>query len=253
MSKKNTWIALVALAEPLLPAPEDVAAEVARRWPDAEPLKLTSQTEAMATFEWGDATIAYTLVPRPIPWSQLEGPCSIAWYWPEAEQAFRSQSAHLFVTLFDEGRKAVDKAIRLTQFTAALASLAPAMGIVWGAAGNVHEPEAFDELAREMNPDHLPLHLWIDFRMEPIEEDGWRLFTTGLEPLDHPEIEVVRYDGDPQELLDHVYNIAHYLLDKGVSLQNGETIGLTDSLQASVRHDTSMLGGDQQVIQLEFV
>ena len=253
MSKKNTWIALVALDDPEMPSPENVAAEVARRWPNADPLKLTSETEAMATFAWGDATIACTLVPRPIPWSQVEGPCSIAWYWPEAAEAFRSQSAHLFVTLFDEGRKAVDKATRLTQFTAALAPIAPALGIVWGAAGNVHEPEVFQELAQEMTPDLLPLHLWIDFRMEPIEEDGWRLFTTGLESLDHSEIEVVRYDGDPQELLDHVYNVTHYLLDKGISLQNGETIGLTDALQATVRFDKSMLGGNQEVIQLDFV
>lgn len=253
MSKKNTWISLLALDEPVMPLPQQVAEEMARRWPDAELLHLASETEAMATFAWGDATVAYTLVPRPIPWSQLEGPCSIAWYWPEAANEMRDQPAHLFVTLFDEGRKAVDKAMRLTQFTAALASLASTRGIVWGAAGNVHEPEAFEELAQEMTPEHLPLHLWIDFRMEPIEDDAWRLFTTGLESLDHPEIEVVHYEGDPQELLNHVYNVAHYLLDKGTTLQNGETIGLTDDLQASVRLDTSMLGGEQEVIQLEFV
>lgn len=253
MSKKNTWISLVALAETVMPAPQQVAAELARRWPDAAPLDLNSQTEAMATFAWGEATVAYTLVPRPIPWSQIEGPCSIAWYWPDAAESMRDQPAHLFITLFDEGRKAVEKAMKLTQFTAAIAALVPAQGIVWGAAGNVHEPEAFEELAQEMTAQHLPLHLWIDFRMEPVEDDSWRLFTTGLESLDHPEIEVVRYDDDPQDLLDHIYNIAHYLLDKCVTLQNGETIGLTDDLQASVRLDTSMLGGEQEVIQIEFV
>ena len=37
---------------------------------------------------------------------------------------------------------------------------------------------------------HLPLHLWIDLRIEPNDDGTLRLFTTGMKALDKMEIEI---------------------------------------------------------------
>jgi hypothetical protein len=103
-----------------------------------------------------------------------------------------------------------------------------------------------------MRRDNLPLFLWIDFRIELLEDGACRLYTTGLEALGQSELEVARFDGSPQELLDLAYNIAHYLLDKRKVVNDGDTIGLTDQVRATAHRRLSMLGGELEVIGLEF-
>lgn len=256
MPSDSPAVALVALSEPLLPEPERVVEAFARA--GAAP-DVTSRTDAAFTLAWppgeGDpgSTANVTLVDRPIPWSKLEGPCATAWYWPDAERVMRDHTHHLFVTLLDERKHAVDRAARLTETLVALAANAPAVGFVWGSTGAVHEPKAFTELAAAATPENLPLHLWIDFRAYEREGgDGYGLFTTGMEALGRREFEVPRYLGEPNQLIGATYNIAHYAIEKDATLQDSEVIGLPDESQVTIREERSMIDPEQDVLRLEF-
>ena len=258
MSSTSPAVALIALSDLRLPAPDLVAGEFARSTSEAAPT-VTSRTDAAFTLSWAptDAdpgtTANVTLVDRPIPWSKLEGPCATAWYWPEAEAVMRGHTHHLFVTLLDERTKAIDRAARLTETLVALAAHSPAVGLVWGSTGAVHEPKDFTQLAAAATPDNLPLNLWIDFRVYEREEgDGFGLFTTGLEALGRREMEVPHYAGDPQQLIGATYNIAHYALEKDAVLADSEVIGLPDESQVTIREERSMLDPEQDVLRLEF-
>jgi hypothetical protein len=214
--------------------------------------ELASQTDGMVTLTWGDATIAYTLVPRPIPETQLAGPCATAWYWPQASDTLRDHQAHLLITLVDEGRDAIDKSIRLTQFAAAVAQVTSARAVLWAPAGLVHEPAAFIEQAAQTERDDLPLYLWIAFRLEPADEGGHRMFTTGLEAFDRSELEVDRTAGDPQRLLDDVYNVTHYHLTDSSPIKDADTVGLADGRQMRAQHQESLLGDGRQIVRLAY-
>lgn len=246
-------IALVALSQPLLPEADAVAAELGRLSPDAPAPVVTSRTDAAFTLAWDDgATANVTLVGQPIPWDRIEGPCATAWYWPEAEQAMRPHTAHLFVTLLDESRRKIDVSFRLTLLLAATAAHAPALGVVWGASGAVHEPRAFAELAMQSSTSDLPLHLWIDFRVYEHDNGGYGFFTTGMEALGRRELETPHYLGEPQRLIGAAYNIAHYVLEKDATLKDAEVIGLPDESQVTIREDRSMIDPEQDVVRLEF-
>ena len=248
----NMWLALVALSEPLLPDPQQVIARCDAMAPDEAPLVLSSEKRAMATFEWGESTLAYTLIDRPIPPDQLEGPCDCAWYWPEARRELARHTSHLIVALVDEGRDLVAKGMKLTRLCAALLANDAAVGLQWGGSRQVHAPVSFRELAQQMAVDDLPLYLWIDFRVEKIQEDQWRLFTTGLEVFGRREIEVPHFRGEPQQLVNHVYNIAHFQIEKLQGMSEGDTIGLPGDVQATVHEGTSFAGDDQPVLRVEF-
>ncbi len=252
MNHPLRWLALIALDQPMLPEFDEVAGELSRFFADAPPLTAAGQTENLLTCLLGQQTVAATLVPAPIPWSQLEGPCATAWYWPDAAGALRDHQAHLLVTLLDEGGRAVDKCSYLTQFVSALASASPAIGVFWGPGRLVHQPRAFVDQAKQMSHENLPLYLWIDFRIEQIADQSLRMFTTGLKALGQLELEVPLYHGTPQQLLEFVYNVAHYLLDKKKQVHEGETIGLTDEVKATVKFGKSMLDDAADVLQLEF-
>jgi hypothetical protein len=88
--------------------------------------------------------------------------------------------------------------------------------------------------------------------VEKLAEEHCRLYTTGMEALGYEELEVPRFAGEPQDLLEHAYNIAHYQLCKQKMIDNNETIGLRDDLQAIARRQPSMLDEQMEVISLEF-
>jgi hypothetical protein len=246
------WLALVALDRAELPAFGDVAGWFARRYPGALPPRLASSTEHLLALTAGPYTAAVTLVPRPIPWSQLEGPAETAWYWPDAIRRLREHQAHLLVTLIDEAGPAVEKATALTRLTAAAAATVPSVGVFWGPGRLVHPARAFVEQADHIRDDSLPLFLWIDFRVERLDDGALRAFTTGLEALGQTEIEVARFEGEPPALLGHLYNLAHYLLSRKQVVRDGDTIGLTDELSVTVRRERSMFDAAMEALRLDF-
>jgi len=101
MNNPLRWLALVALERPELPEFAEVARYMKQNFADAAEPVAAGSTESLFTCTLGEYTAAATLVPRPIPWSQLEGPCATAWYWPAAADALRDHAAHLLVTLVD--------------------------------------------------------------------------------------------------------------------------------------------------------
>jgi hypothetical protein len=251
MSHPLRWLALVALEQPEIPPFDRIAAWHQEHFREAPQPNPAGSTDKLLTLTIGDLTAAVTLVPRSIPASQLEGPAATAWYWPDAAEALRGHQAHLLVTLIDEGGSAVKKAEALTRLTAAIAAVSPGVGIFWGPGRLVHAPDAFIDQALQMRNDNLPLFLWIDFRIEQFGERSYRLYTTGLESLGQNELEVSRYEGAPQALVDLAYNVAHYLIDQRKVVNDGDTIGVTDRLQVTARRGPSMLGSEMEVIRLE--
>lgn len=252
MTHPMRWLALIALDEPSVPEPDQLKGALQEKFSDAPALETTQVTEALLTGQFGDYTYGVTLMPRPIPPSQLEGPCATAWFWPEAEAAFEGHGSHLLVTLVDEGGPAVEKSRRLTELTAAILSVVAARGVFWGPGRLVHPPDAFLQQAVQMTADDLPLFLWVDFRIEKTAGDTVRMYTTGLEALGQSELEAADYNGPPQQLLEYAYNVAHYVLIHKKALEEGHTIGLTDEVQATVHRTKSMLDETMDVITLNF-
>lgn len=252
MSHPLKWLTLIALDRAELPAFERVAAWHRDQYPDADSLKPAGSTENLLTFTIGDFTAAATLIPRPIPAGQLEGPAATAWYWPDAASELSRHSAHLLVTMVDEGGRATHKALALTRLTAALTATAPSVGVFWGPGRLVHPTAGYLQQAADASAEHLPLFLWVDFRVERADDGSLRLFTTGLDALGGEELEAPRFAGEPQQLVKFVYNVAHYQLERRKLINDGDTIGLTEEVQVTAHRGPSILGGELEVIRLEF-
>ena len=251
MSNPLRWLALVLLDEPQLPDFGALADYLGQQFGDMPPLILAGTTDNLLTFSLGEYTAAVTVVDRPVPWSQLEGPCSTAWYWPAAVDALIEHQAHLLVTLVDEGSKSIEKSTLLTQLVTAILATSPSCGVFWGPGRLVHPTQAFVEQALQLSAEDLPLFLWVDFRVERVEEGPLRLYTTGLESLGFTELEIDNFPGQPQTMLEYAYNIAHYQVTQSKPINEGDTLGLTDELQAVAYRRGSMFDKELEVIALE--
>ncbi len=252
MNNPLRWLAVVLLDEPRLPEFDEVRRFIGEMFLNAPTMVVAGSTENLFTCTIGEYTAAVTLVPRPVPWSQLEGACATAWYWPTATEALKDHKAHLLVALVDEGSKSIDKSMALTQLVCGLVGTSPVQGVFWGPGRLVHPPQAFLDQAQQMSPRDLPLFLWVDFRVERTPEGDGKLYTTGLEALGKTELEIRNFSGEPQVMLEYAYNVAHYQLSKPKQINDGDTIGLTDEVQAVVHLGPSMFDANMEVVQLEF-
>ena len=87
-----------------------------------------------ASFKLKDGELVLANMPAPIPWSDLEEPCSTSVLWTNAAEEIRAHETHIIVTILSELNK-VEQAILLTKATAAvLAACDAAVGVYWNNA-----------------------------------------------------------------------------------------------------------------------
>ncbi len=245
-------LALVALDRAGLPDTDETLRVLDEIWPAAPRATDVKVTDDVITFRLDGHTAAISLQPEPIPRGDLEGPCAAAWYWPEAAAAVQGHQAHLVVGVLPvRPLDRIEIAMLLTRVVAAVARAAGAAAIYWTPGRLVHSPGAFLDYARQMTREHLPLYLWIDFGVGRDADGSYSLATSGMEALGQMEIEIAASRDHPRRLLDRLFNIAHYVLDKGLVLKPGETIGMSDEERIPIEHAPSFRDATMTVVRLE--
>jgi len=245
-------VAMVALPRVgPLPALSDLNAWLAGHAQSMPPLIAAQSSDEALAATAGDAELMIGLMTAPIPWPELEGPCASAFWWPEAAEVMKAHAAHLIVGLRAEEMVPVERNLWLTALIAAVLSTGEASGVYWGAGALVMPPELFMEAATTMTHEVLPLDLWIDFRVSREEDGSISLFTTGLEDLGHMDLEISRSSVEPGTARESAWNVAHYLLDQGPVLNDGDSIGFGPDEQIRIRHVPSMWNPAKTVIRLE--
>lgn len=254
-TESRTLLAFVALKTDILPKMDDILDSFAELCPDAEVEDGVQEDDETSTITCriDDNMAAISLMPAPIPWEDLEGPCETAWWWPEAADELRYHSAHFIVALLGESGSIARRHVLISALVAAVVENSPAAGVYWGSGTLVHEPEDFVNRVRDLSEDNLLPDLWIDMRVEPNPDDSFRFFTTGLDKFDRLEIEVWHTTLDPQELLNFCYSIIDYMLSEDITFHDGETIGRTEDEKILITQGPSMFEErDGEVLRLSF-
>jgi hypothetical protein len=205
-------------------------------------------------FTLGDDLVAVAPMPAPYPWSDLEGPCATSWMWPKATPAttMRRHRSHVIVTLLNGSSDPIKRRHLLTQILKLAADLPGVIGIFWPEATVVHFPPLFIKMASSTeNPQVSMLCLWADFRVVRNPDQSFGLFTTGLKPLGHLELEIPSISMQPAELRQWAMNIVTYLMDPKTNVKNGDTIGISAQQQLRVRHVPSQFPERGTVMRLE--
>jgi hypothetical protein len=77
-----------------------------------------------------------------------------------------------------------------------------------------------------MTDEELPLMNWIYFGLR--EEGGKKSgYTFGLKEFGFDELEILNSHHSIQEIQEMLFNISHYVILSNVTLEDGETIGVT--------------------------
>jgi hypothetical protein len=73
-------LAMVLAKDAAMPGPEAVRLLLAK----TRKVQIDHAGATLGAFDVEGEPSLIGLVPAPIPWSQLAGPCATAWWWPEA-------------------------------------------------------------------------------------------------------------------------------------------------------------------------
>lgn len=246
---------MVALNTPELPAPEALQAYLlghCASLPGPVEVKAADQDDFRAvSVNLGGTQGIVALVPAPIPWSDLEGPCATAWWWPEATEHMKAHRAHAIITMMGVGDDLIEKHLLLSKLAASVVATSDCAGIYWGGGTVVHPPQMFIDQAREATRDSLPLNLWIDFRIQRMDGGTCRLLTTGMEEFGKMELEIAPASMRPSEMLELGYGIAAYVLTSGADIRDGHTIGRSETEKIRIRFARSMWDRPGRVMRLE--
>ena len=206
------------------------------------------------SFDVDDEFVALALMPAPYPATDLEGPLITSWMWPPKPpiEHVKQHRSHLLITMTGGSGDPIRRRLILTAVTALAAKQPGVMAVYWGEATLVVFPPVFVSMAETINsPEAPPLYIWVDLRAFRNKDGTTGLFTTGLAPLGHMEIEIPNVDMEPGELREWLLNIMYYLLENGPVLKHGQTIGMTAEQQLRIQHCASSFGHSGKVIRLE--
>lgn len=209
--------------------------------------------ESLFSFDVGDENFVCIHIKVPYP-DDLEGPIATTWMWPRALpiENVKQHRSFLQMTMISGEEDPVRRRLTLTASTALAAQQPGVTAVYWGETSLIIFPRLFVEMAEEINtPQSPPLLLWVDLRASQNEDGTTSLFTIGLAPLGHMEIEIPRIKMEIGELREWLLDIIRYLLENGPVLLDGQTIGMSVEQKIRIRHCSSIFGHAGQVIRLE--
>lgn len=185
---------------------------------------------------------AVRLVPAPVPGGEAERNARSNYLWPRAAEAAGAHRAHLLVAVPGQGADLLERGKLFVKLTACCCAQERASGVY--TSGTVFEPAFYRELSMVMKEGELPLLNWVWFNLCR-REGGVCAYTSGMMAFGMDEMEVLDAAGQPAEVRDFLVSLAGYVLERGVVLQDGETIGFSDGDRHAVtRSEGVFLLGD---------
>jgi len=166
-----------------------------------------------------------TLFPFHIPNNETETNAENNYMWPDAVETAKAHKAHIMVAVLGKEKKLLERGKLFTKALAVCCKQAYAIGVYTN--GVVFEPRFYEDFARMMKEDELPIFNWIWFGLYR-SEGGLNTYTYGMDVFGKDEMEVLNADAHPSDLRDFLASLASYVLACDVTLKDGETIGFTE-------------------------
>lgn len=174
-------------------------------------------------FPVDDMTAAVSLMPAPVPGDEAELNAANNYMWPEAVETAKAHKAHIMVAVLGEA-SLLEKGKLFVKLMACCCRQKNATGVY--TSGTVFEPQFYADFAGMMKEDQLPVFNWIWFGLYR-REGGVCCYTYGMRTFGKDEMEVLDADAKPSDVREFLYDMAAYVLEYDVTLNDGETIGFS--------------------------
>jgi hypothetical protein len=156
------------------------------------------------------------------------------------------------VTVMDHGGRLDDlgKTVLLSKVITSIVGLdGPVVAVYWGAADHLILPGLFAELTRSSDPhDLVPAWVAVNVGSRPTGEMTGH--TRGMDMLGLKDIEIPSTTDPAEDVVDRLNGLVEYLIDNGMVIKDGDTIGNDATEQILVTYAESAFSDGRQVLRL---
>jgi Domain of unknown function (DUF4261) len=208
----------------------------------------------IVTVTHGDETIGFLAhIPAAIPNGEAEENADGNFLWPNGRQEAATHCSHVIVTNIGGGDQSpIQSAIVVARLALVALRLFDGIGVYWGNACVCNSRNAFEDFCQNMSDEHVPVPVWLRFQLVAASDGGIGIYTLGMSQFDLMDIEVDRCTMEVVDLFEFVSNIAHYLIQSGPVISDGNTVGGSAEERIVVRHRSSMIDKSKKVYKIVF-
>lgn len=183
-------------------------------------------------FDVDGMTVAASLMEFPVPDGEAEDFANSNFFAREqAVAAAKAHTAQIMLAVVDREHPPMDRGKLYVKAAAACLKAPNALGIY--ANGTVLLPDYFLQAAEALRLEEIPL-LDLVFVGLTRSEKGVCGYTNGLRSFGKEEVEIVDSKRPPKDVHALLLNIAGYVVEGGVTLSGGETLGYTAEQKLSI-------------------
>lgn len=208
----------------------------------------------IVTVTCGKDTIGFLAhMPAPIPNGEAEESADGNFLWPDGKETVATHRSHVLVTNVGAGDQTpIGSALQVSRLALVALKLFDGIGVYWGNSSVCNSREVFEDFCSEMSPEHVPVPVWLRFQLVRVAGNELGLYTLGMRQFGLMEIEVDRCKLQVSELFEFVSNIAHYLIQSGPIIADGNTVGGSEEERILVRHRPSMIDPKRRVYKIVY-
>lgn len=234
------------------PSLDDIREEIAGSWLGSS-LNEAEDSETVMSFDFGDDGCVFLgNMPAPVPWSDLQSIAEASWLWPDAAKILKSHDTHAIVTMTG-GQDPIQRVKLMTQVIASVLKATPsALGVYSHNARFCVSSQVFQSFAEEFLPSDVPLTICVNIRTGQNKDGTSMGFTRGLDSLGLMDLECSNANEPASELRARMEGIASYLLENGLIIRDGHTLGETAKEIIRVKYASSKYGHEKDVMQLDY-
>lgn len=248
---------------------ETLLAQIRSDWPDLDQSLLrvgeamTDDTvdkdadgddSPMLCLEYADYLIALMPIPVQIG-DDIAQICAHSRLWPDATPAPVDYAAHTIVTVMRFGDDAqetnlVAQAALLSRVLASAVAVTDSIEAVYfGSANHVVLPGLFRELTQATLPEPLPI-AWVAINVGQRPDGVMTGHTRGMDMLGLMDVEIPETGDTAEGVFGRLTGIVDYLIENGMVISNGDTLGATEEERIRVVYGPSALDPEREVMRL---
>lgn len=185
-----------------------------------------------------------------IPEEEAENNARYNYMWPDAAAVTATHKAHEIVYV-SGGDSVLSRAFFYSRAISTLCRMENTIGLY--ANGIVYEPKMIVTVCELVKEGKLPIPalVWCGIGKE---EDGISSWTDGMRCFGFDEMEILNSKRKPSELQGFTYLLADYCINNDIGFHDGETVGLTASVQLNVvKSKGCNVNPDGETLKITFV
>jgi Domain of unknown function (DUF4261) len=229
---KEMLLGMVLLSEPNSMIISGVVDELRNKWKLKVDDKESSNESSVLTI--GEYQVAIGNMPIAIPGNEIEETASYNYYWDNGKTESAKHKGHIIVSIINGGTNQIKENLLFNKVVSSILNNSKSIGVYIGGRTLLLSKDFYQGNLEDISETNLPINNLIYFGIRK-ENNKNSVYTYGLRDFGKKEMEIIESKHGIDELLEMMYNLTSYVLESNVTLNDGETIGMSEKQKLKIK------------------